>query len=244
MASAINVYNQSTVVTNGDCAIMVAAMNVLLPTYCKTWNIATPQCQFVEGAPPATTTGTNWIFVVLDTTDQAGALAYHSEDNDVVDGFIFAQTVLENGGVKFYKDAQTPTVASALAHEIFEALGDPYCNRWLDDGNGNLWCFEVCDPCEGNVVPVKVPDPQDTKQSITVGLSDFILPSWTDPQAQKGPYNYTESMMGPFTIDSGGYAVVRDAYGNVNQVFGKRVNLRRMHNLRSHAFARFSKRRR
>lgn len=119
-----------------------------------------------------------------------------------------------------YKDAHTPTVASALAHELAEALIDPFCNQWIssnDDGT-ILVAKEVADPVQDNIVPIKLPDRS------TVGLSDFIYPSWTDSQAVKGPFNYLATLQRPFQVAPGGYVVQLDATtGEVSYVFGDKV---------------------
>lgn len=149
------------------------------------------------------------------------ALAYHTETNDQVEGYVLCKTILDYGGVVLFKDAETPTVASALFHELAEAVCDPCCNSWWQADDGALWCAEVCDPVQGGIVPVSVVDAN--RHTVKVGLSDFIYPTWRDPEATTGPFNYLKTLRQPFTIDAGGYAVKIDSAGQPQQVFGAKV---------------------
>jgi hypothetical protein len=150
------------------------------------------------------------------------ALAFHSEDNDRVDGYILCKTILENGGVPLYKDLTTPTIASALFHEVAEAIIDPTCNIWWQDNSGTMWAAEVADPVQGGIVPVVCVD-LATKHAVTVGLSDFIYPAWRDTEApHTAQFNYLRTLTAPFTIDKGGYAVICNG-GQTQQVFGAEI---------------------
>jgi hypothetical protein len=172
--SKITVVNKSTVVTDSEAKYMVAACNKLLPLLAAAWNILTPNVVF---SPAKTATG-NWYFYIIDSdADVPGALAFHTEESTCVDGYILAQTILTNGGVKLFKDMVTPTIASALFHEIAEALVDPTCNGWWQSGNNLLYATEVCDPVQDTIVPVTLPG------NVQVGLSNFIYPLWRDMQA-------------------------------------------------------------
>lgn len=213
MASPIYVFNKSTVVTDAEVKTMTDACHKFVPTLCHAWGYAVPAVHFAAKSTKVPAGG--WVFNVVDTADVEGALAYHTEENDKVDGYVMAKTVLENGGVALYKDAQTSTVASALCHEIFEAIGDRYCNVWADDPSGNKqYSFENCDPVQDGIVTVTV-------DGHTVGLSNFILPSWFDTELVSGKVDYLGQLTAPFTITPGGYAVVRDlTNGKTDYVFG------------------------
>jgi hypothetical protein len=83
---------------------------------------------------------------------------------------------------------------------------------WWQLSSGYLVPAEVCDPVEGNLVRVQV-------GSVTIGLSDYILPVWSDPQATKGPYNYLNTLTKPFQVAKGGYvALMRN--GTVTNILG------------------------
>ena len=90
---------------------------------------------------------------------------------------------MDNGGTILYKNDKTDTVAAALFHEIVEAIGDQYCNSWWQINDTYMIAAELCDPVQSKLICVKVPDPNNPANKITVGLSDFILPAWCDPQA-------------------------------------------------------------
>ena len=63
-----------------------------------------------------------------DPTGSApGALAFHTEENGLPDGYILTKIMLENGGVPLYNEANPKgsTVAANLFHELAEAFIDP-----------------------------------------------------------------------------------------------------------------------
>jgi hypothetical protein len=67
-------------------------------------------------------------------------------------------------------------------------------------------------------VPVLLPD--RTK----VGMSDYVLPAWFDPQAARGPFNASNTLASPFQVEHGGYVVQLDlTTGQVSYVFGAKV---------------------
>src|SRR5208283_2807362 len=93
----IAVINQSTLVTNDQVNTMCQAIQIQLDLHVlPAWNMKAGTIKFYTNA--ATIPGYAWVVSMLDDSTQAGALGYHSEDNDKVDAFIFAQPVLSNGG--------------------------------------------------------------------------------------------------------------------------------------------------
>jgi len=224
--------------------LMVQACNLLLPTFCAEWAVACPTVVIDNNVDP----GNDWEFVMIDTYDAApGAAAFHTEEqNGNVDGSILVKTILDGGGF-ILMDPKLPqqegtirgyqgsTIASALFHEICEALIDSTVNcLWsalrpvtiLHDQKSStnapptfprqrltIVDGEVCDPVQQNLVVVAVGDQY-------VGLSDFILPSWKD-NGGKAPFNYGKSLPNPFTIDLGGYCALLQSNGQETQVFSK-----------------------
>jgi hypothetical protein len=167
--------------------------------------------------------------VINNDPSVPGALAYHSEDNDRVDGFILAGTIMANGGVPVYNAANPKgtTVASALFHELAEAFIDPTCNAWWQDNNGVYYCAEVCDPVESNNVVVTIPATSSAPTTL-VALSDFVLPAWRDPEAPMDAgvrFNYANTLTSPFALDHGGYYVKFDPSSDSSPqtVFGRLV---------------------
>ena len=199
MAQVIYCFNQSTVLKSSDMMLMINALNTMLPAFCATWANKSYVCQ---AAPTTMKSATSMYCVFMDTSDQAGALAYHSEGSNVPYGKVFVKTILSYGGVTLMgPNKSTPTVAQAFAHEIFEMIGNPNANIWWQLSNGYLIPGEVADPVQGDMVPITV-------GSTVVGLSDYILPSWMNPQATKGPYNYLNTLTKPFQLASGGYVIL------------------------------------
>jgi len=191
---------------------MISALNIMLPAFCTTWSLKQYSC---VAAPATTKPGTNGLYCVfLDTSTSAGALAFHTENANIPYGNVFVKTILQYGGAILMGQNNTvPTVAQAFTHEIFEMLINQNVNIWWQQSNGTLVPAEVCDPVQGNVVPVKV-------GSITVGLSDYILPAWSDPQSTRGPYNFLNTLSRPFQMAKGGYLVTMKA-GVISYVYGQ-----------------------
>jgi len=215
MAQIIYCFNQSTALTNADMGLMINALNTMLPAFCTAWS---PQGkQYLCQAAPPTMRSVNTLYCIfLDNSDFAGALAYHSESSNIPYGKVFVKTILSYGGVILMgKNNTIPTVAQAFAHEIFEMICNMNVNVWWQLSNGNLVPAEVCDPVQGITVPVKV-------GSVTVGLSDYILPVWADPQATRGPYNYLNTLTKPFQIAKGGYVVLMKG-SSISYVLGTSV---------------------
>jgi len=215
----VRVVNESHCVTDAQVQQMIAACNVLLPIMCAAWDVEHPLVIFAT-APLAKQ---DWIFHVVDrNADDASdpgeppALAYHSEDDDIIDGYIAAKTVLDNGGVPLYQDRNTPTVAAALFHEIAESWMDRYCNSWWQyDKDNRLYASEVCDPVQSGVVVISI------EGNVRVGLSDFIYPRWCDSQSKTGPFNYLNTLTAPFSVDRDGYVILLDgASGETQELYG------------------------
>ena len=64
-----------------------------------------------------------YVIGILDDSDQANALGWHTEDaQGRVYGRVFASPVLDNGGNALTRSL---SVASVLSHEVLEAFIDP-----------------------------------------------------------------------------------------------------------------------
>lgn len=214
-------FNRSTKVSLSDVNAMVLAVNMLLVQFCNAWNITASTITYKTGNP---TTGMKYIFYLVDQDPSApGALAYHTETTGgLYVGYVLCQTILTYGGVTLYKDNKTPTIASALFHEIAEALIDPTVNIWWVVNNRQCVAAEVCDPVQNNIVLQQV---IVSGRVINVGLSDFVYPAWLDPYASVGSrFNYLNTLKRPFTMSAGGYLIVLTINsGTISYVFGKKV---------------------
>jgi len=73
---SIDVVNESTVVTDADCAKMVQAVQTQVSRdYFPLWGVDAVLRFISKGGKPDPT---HWLMVIADTSDQAGALGYHS----------------------------------------------------------------------------------------------------------------------------------------------------------------------
>jgi hypothetical protein len=101
---------------------------------------------------------------------------------------------------------------------VCETVCDQFTNAYRDNTDGYSWCQEVCDPCEAQSYSVEV-------DGIAVSLSDFIYPAFFNPYAtlpQNAPYNHLATIQQPFSLLSGGYAIVRTGGpGTEQQIFAK-----------------------
>ena len=210
----INIINGSTLVSDADLTTITAAMNLILPTFCTSWNINLPKCQFIGKGKPVPSGQTN--VYILDNPDVAGAFGYHDEINSKSIGRVFVKVILSNGGGVMSGKSSPVSVSQVISHEIFELLIDPICNSWWNSPDySSFYAAEVCDPVQGNRTNIFA-------NKTTVAISDWILPAWTDPQNKTGPYNYTRSLKTPFQVDKNGYLIVCTA-GAVNYIFGETV---------------------
>lgn len=226
----IAIINASNTVSDAAGNNIVRALNVILPQFCRDWGMSTYTAVFVGKSK---TTNIKWRVFMMDSSDVSDALGYHSLDGDIPYGKAFAQTILDVGGALLYSsDLTVPTFAQTVAHEVFELIMDPNVNTWWE--NWNDQCFyaaEVSDPVQGNPVVVELPSAGGyniTKGSaksskIKVTLSDWVLPSWSNPESTHGPYNHNNTLTAPFTLDPYGY-IVKLVNGQIDYVFGTRVS--------------------
>lgn len=205
----IAVINESTMVTNAQCNTMCKAIQVQLNLHVlPAWNMKAATITFY--ADKTKVPGYAWVVNMLDNSTQAGALGYHSLDNDKIDAFIFAAPVLQNGGAVMVYNPSNPTqylVSATLSHEVCEMVGDRYANGFSvgpQISAGNLYCQELSDPVEDGTYAI----PMDGDQ---VGVSNFVFPAWFNPEATKAanaPFDYMDKLTAPFTMTAGGYMIV------------------------------------
>lgn len=222
----IAVINESTMVNNADITTMCAAIQTQLTSHVLPhWGMVNGVIRFYSDKVQVPSGA--WVVNMLDDSTQAGALGYHSIDNDVVDAFIFAQPILSNGGVTMLFDPSNPqqyTVSATLSHEVCEMIGDVYANGFSvgpQIEQGNMYAQELCDPIENDSYGIQVNGGQ-------IAVSNFILPTWFDPEAtaQDAPFDYLHKLTAPFTMDDGGYMIVAAMSGEqqvMNRVFGSKV---------------------
>jgi hypothetical protein len=197
MAIAIAVINASTVLQDNEVSKAVNALQTqVTKDFYPVWGVdASLSFQSKGQAPPAG----SWWLVVLDDSDQAGALGYHDLTNEGLPvGKVFAKTDQQFG-------LQWTVTAS---HELLEMLGDPDINLTAfveaqGGQGGRLYAYEVCDACEDDRFAYKVDG---------MAVSDFIYPSWFESFRTKDStvFDHGEQIHNPFELLPGGYIGVYD----------------------------------
>lgn len=126
-----------------------------------------------------------WPIYLEDTSDVAGALGYHDVDaSGVPYARVFVKTSAR-AGISWQ---------SVASHEVLEMLADANATTTVVGPDGCNWYREVGDPCEDLSYFVN-----------SVELSDFVFPSWFDPNGQR-PFDKLGGLSAPFTVTPGGYA--------------------------------------
>jgi hypothetical protein len=143
-----------------------------------------------------------WWLVLLDNSDQAGALGYHDLTTDGLPlGKVFAATD------KQYGYQWTVTVS----HELLEMLVDPDINLTAGLERQNhpprFYSYEVCDACEADNYGYKIDN---------VLVSDFVYPAWFEGFRKKNStqFDHGKRITAPFQLLKGGYISYYDANGS------------------------------
>jgi len=209
----IAVLNESSLCADADVAVIADAVNKQMEVVAQAYDIEVPEVVSVtRDQAAAAAEATDIFLVVFDDSDQAGALGYHAEDpNGQPYARVFARDSIAGltgadpaslSGVQS-SSLVLSTVSSVVSHEAIETVVDAPANEWADDGNGNEWAREACDPVESDSYSIDV-DGQ------TVVVSNFVTAAFFDPGAAQGAVlDYLGNVQAPFTLDSGGYAIVR-----------------------------------
>lgn len=197
----ISIINASKTLTDKEVSAAVPALEKQVKNdFAPVWGVDA-DLDFVATGKELPTG--HWWLVVLDDSDQAGALGYHDVTKEGLPlGKIFA------GTDKLYGNQWTVTAS----HELLEMLGDPAINLTALSMTafdveqpviGRLWAYEVCDPCEADSDGYKIDG---------VLVSDFIYPSWfesfRDPKTTQ--FDQRKKITAPFQLLPGGYASVYD----------------------------------
>lgn len=192
-------------VTVEQCQQMAATITTQLGVFASDWGFSPSDVVAYNPNPKAITPGAIACRMIDEDPNAPGALAYHDEQGDVPYIDVLCKTIRQYGG----------SVCQALSHEILEARADLDCNEW-DDGpeidQGSSYAREVCDPVENGMYEMNGQQ-----------VSNYVLPSWFDPESTKGPWDKMSQAPGPFQLASGGYMVVRNEPGSEQQVLGKQA---------------------
>lgn len=219
----IAIVNLSKQATNDQCAIMSQACDIQLSTQAAPswWRSAVP----VTFYPDATKVpNSSSILTISDVATDPDALGYHTENADRMIGYVFVNPVIQDGGgeiLPLYTDTVPCSVVTTLSHEVLELFINPYVNEWVDGPQikaGSEYSKEIADPVESDQYLIQV-------GADKVPVSNFILPSWFDDQAEPGQeFDFMGKLTAPFSMTQGGYMVVRSKPGAEKQVFGCKVS--------------------
>jgi hypothetical protein len=155
------------------------------------------------------------VITLVDHLDDAAVLGYHDESPEgVIGGIIGVQAIIACGGGVLAAGASGDSVSAVVSHEVIEAKFDPNANLYADmlaaggafKGFASM-AFELCDPVQSSGYEIN-----------GVFVSNFVLPSYFDPSGP-GPWDYLRHLRGPFSLEAGGYAIVRTAPGDERSIF-------------------------
>jgi hypothetical protein len=143
----------------------------------------------------------SWWLVVLDKSDQAGALGYHDMTSEgLPSGKVFAQSDMETNS----------SVSVTMSHELLEMLADPWISMCAEvdmpKRKAQIVAWEVCDAPEDDALGYPIDG---------VMVSDFVTPYWfnTTPPANV-KFDYMGHIKRPLQILKGGYIGVLNLTGN------------------------------
>lgn len=191
----VNIINASTVVSDEEAARVVAALSLQVARdFAPAWGvyaelIFTPKGGVImEGA---------WQLIILDNSDQAGALGYHDLTRQGMPiGKIFAKTDIDFG----------LAWSVTASHELLEMLIDPSINltAFVEDEKGpRLYAYEVADAPE---------DDQFGYQIDGILVSNFVYPAWFEGfwKPDETKFDHRGLIHNPFELLPGGYISMYD----------------------------------
>jgi hypothetical protein len=191
----ISIINESTVVTDQEVSVAVQDLQTQVSRdFAMAWGIDADLVFVRSGSTPQSG---SWWLVILDNSDQAGALGYHDLTNEGLPiGKVFAATDKQFG-------ANWTVTAS---HELLEMLGDPDVNLTAfvqsSETAGRLYAYEVSDACEADTYGYMIGETL---------VSDFVFPAWFQSFVSAGTQlDQQGQIQQPFQILPGGYIGVFD----------------------------------
>ena len=187
----ISVINESTVLTDAEVTPVVAALQQQVTgDFRPVWGVDAELKMIPHGEQPPSG---SWWLVMLDDSDQAGALGYHDMTSEGLPiGKVFAASDLKAG----------TSWSVTASHELLEMLADPNINLtvFVQNANttGTLYAYEVCDACEDDSLGYKIND---------ILVSDFVYPSWFESFREQGSAQFDKmnQIQKPLQLLTGGY---------------------------------------
>lgn len=176
--------NRSTTLKDAEVAAAAPAFDLQIQRdVAPAWGINAKLTFYAKGQiPPANA----WQVLVLDNSDQAGALGYHDLTPA---GYPLSKVFAATD--KAFKLSWTVTTS----HEICEMLVDPDCVLAAQINDTTFVAYELCDPVEADRFGYLING---------VLVSDFVLPSYFQPAAHK-PFDFMNRLTRPLTLLPGGY---------------------------------------
>lgn len=158
-----------------------------------------------------------WNLILMDHSDQQGALGYHEDSTGAA--VPYAEVFVADAA------ADGSTASAVASHEALEMLVDPdvaNVRTATRSDTQQLYIVEVCDAVQGNDYDVGAPEGRQTG----IMVADFCLPTWWElGGSSSGPYSYRESVDAAWQLASQGYISIapQSAPGNWSQVYGRQM---------------------
>ncbi len=140
-----------------------------------------------------------WNIILLDTSNEAGALGYHEDESGTEIPFsdVFVKTAEEDG-----TDA-----AEVASHEMLEMLVDPdvaNVRKVLNSTAKQFYIVEVADPVQGCGYDIGAPE----GRHVGVTVADFVFPAWFGMAQTRPDLSFRDSIEQPFQLAPQGYISV------------------------------------
>lgn len=192
----ISVINESTVLSDEEITPVIAALQKQVTNdFRPAWGTDAEITLIPKNSQPPSG---SWWLVILDDSDQAGALGYHDLTSEGLPmGKVFAASDLKAG---------TSWTVTA-SHELLEMLADPNINLNVfvqkENTAGILYAYEVCDACEDDSFGYQIDNIQ---------VSDFVYPAWFESFHPEGSTHFDRmnKIQNPLQLLAGGYIGVFD----------------------------------
>lgn len=208
----IFIRNQSTLMTDAEVREIMEALQIQVKRdFVNYWPIADVSLVFLDKTQPEVP-GV-WELVVLDDSDQAGALGYHdlTSTGDPL-GKVFVRDDLKFGN----------KVSVTMSHELLEILVDPSINISTElssstAASSSWYAMEVSDACEDDSFGYDIEIASGKK----ITVSDFVTPRWfSESYGQKMPYDFMKHITAAGQLLKNGYISINSGAG-WSQILGE-----------------------
>lgn len=197
----VAIVNSSTVLTDAQVqAIVPALQQQVTRDFAPFWH-RDAKLTFYSNTNVGNIPASFWWIVVLDTSDVAQALGYHTLTSAGLPmGKVFAKTAMDNN--------LSWTVTAS--HELLEVLANP---------NVDLYTFVQSSDMAGVLYPLETGDPVEADAiGYTINgflLSNFVTPAWFQGWRSAGSarFDFGNKLTQPLQLASGGYVQTYAATG-------------------------------